>query len=87
MTGISSFSPKVAGDYKVQVYRDEKNIKGSPFPVTVHDNELAHASKVKISGALEKAIANESNVLNIDVSEAGKYRYVENTFKNKPNKL
>ncbi|XP_063444322.1 filamin-A-like isoform X4 [Mytilus trossulus] len=68
---ISSFSPKEAGDFKVQVYRDEKNIKGSPFPVTVHDNELAHASKVKISGAIEKAIANESNVLNIDVSDAG----------------
>jgi hypothetical protein len=44
--GVSSFSPKTAGDYSVQVYRDEKNIKGSPFPVSVKDSDIAHAGKI-----------------------------------------
>lgn len=68
---VSSFSPKVAGEYAVQVYRDERNIKGSPFRVTVKDTDIAHAGKVNISGALTSAIANESNVIAIDASQAG----------------
>lgn len=68
---VSSFSPKTAGDYSVQVYRDEKNIKGSPFPVSVKDSDIAHAGKVHINGALTSAVANESNNIAIDAADAG----------------
>lgn len=59
----------------MQVYRDEKNIKGSPFNVSVSDKDIANAGKVKVTGATEKAVANESNVLNIDASEAGRSHF------------
>jgi hypothetical protein len=52
----------------VQVYRDEKNIKGSPFPVSVKDSDIAHAGKIHINGALTSAIANESNNIAIDAA-------------------
>jgi len=66
----------------VQVYRDEKNIKGSPFPVSVKDSDIAHAGKVHINGALTSAIANESNHISIDATDAGRLKYVK-TNKNK----
>jgi hypothetical protein len=61
----------------VQVYRDEKNIKGSPFPVSVKDSDIAHAGKVHINGALTSAIANESNNIAIDAADAGRLKYVK----------
>lgn len=66
----------------MQVYRDEKNIKGSPFPVSVKDSDIAHAGKVHINGALTSAVANESNNIAIDAADAGRLKYV-NAINNK----
>lgn len=63
----------------MQVYRDEKNVKGSPFPVSVKDSDIAHAGKVRVTGALNTAIANESNNIAIEAGDAGRLTYVKTT--------
>lgn len=70
--GVGSFAPKSTGDYAIHISRDEKPIKGSPFHIKVGDKELAHASKVKVSGPTTKAKANEPNILELDCSDAGR---------------
>lgn len=70
--GVGSFAPKSTGDYAIHISRDEKPIKGSPFHIKVGDKELAHASKVKVSGPTTKAKANEPNILELDCSKAGR---------------
>lgn len=68
---IASFSPTKTGKHQVHVIRQDKNIKGSPFNINVSDKEMAHASKVRVSGPTTEAKANSSNVLTIDTSDAG----------------
>ncbi|KAL3876827.1 hypothetical protein ACJMK2_034617 [Sinanodonta woodiana] len=69
--GIAAFAPREKGEYQVQIYRDEKQIKGSPFSIKVGEHEIAHASKVNISGKISDAIANEANYFTIDANGAG----------------
>ncbi|XP_069125189.1 filamin-A-like isoform X3 [Argopecten irradians] len=69
--GLASFTPRQKGEYKVQVFRNEKHIKGSPFSINVGDSEIAHASKVKVTGPTTEALANQTNILKIDTSNAG----------------
>ena len=71
-SGVASFIPRVTGNYNINVFREEKAIKGSPFQIQIGDKEIAHAAKVKVEGATGKAVANESNYLNIDCNDAGK---------------
>ncbi|XP_050390221.1 filamin-A [Patella vulgata] len=69
--GIASFNPKKKGAYKVNIYHDEKPIKGSPYTIDVGDKELGHAAKVHVTGAVTDASANSPNTLEIDTSNAG----------------
>ena len=71
---MASFQPKEKGVYAINVVRsaDEKHVKGSPFKVNVGDNELAHASKVHVTGQTSDASANSSNYFTVDTSGAGK---------------
>jgi len=68
---IASFTPKVKGNYVVNVMRNEKHIKNSPFKIAVGDKEVGHAGGCKVSGATSEAMANFSNVLDIDTSGCG----------------
>ena len=45
-----SFIPRETGDHLVNVYRDGKHIKNSPFRIHVGSSEIGDASKVKIFG-------------------------------------
>lgn len=69
--GIAGFTPKVKGDYKVEVTQQDKPIQGSPFKVSVNDNNVCNASKVKLTGNLNDAKANQWNELHFDLSAAG----------------
>ena len=61
------------GNYQCNIFRDEKHIKGSPFSINVGDKELAHASKVVVSGQTAEAKANTTNYVTIDTSGTGLY--------------
>ncbi|XP_052265611.1 filamin-A-like isoform X1 [Dreissena polymorpha] len=70
--GIASFTPKEKGNYAVNVHTSsEKHIKGSPFNIAVGDKEMAHASKVTVSGNLNSANANSENHIVIDTNGSG----------------
>lgn len=69
--GIASFAPKEKGTYSLSIYRDEKQIKGSPFSIKVGDGEMAHAAKVQIIGKTSEAQANTHNEFLIDTTGAG----------------
>ncbi|KAL8592277.1 hypothetical protein ACOMHN_036911 [Nucella lapillus] len=69
--GIASFNPRSKGEYKVNVMRHEKHIKGSPFKVNVGNTEMGHAAGCKVTGAIDKATANKPNELIIDTTSAG----------------
>lgn len=45
-----SFIPRETGDHLVNVYRDGKHIKNSPFRIHVASSEIGDASKVRASG-------------------------------------
>lgn len=75
-SGIAAFAPREKGEYQVQIYRDEKQIKGSPFSIKVGEHEIAHAAKVNISGKTSEAIANEANYFTIDANGAGIITYL-----------
>lgn len=45
-----SFIPREMGDHLVNVYRDGKHIKNSPFRIHVGSTEIGDASKVKVFG-------------------------------------
>ncbi|XP_025077978.1 filamin-A-like isoform X3 [Pomacea canaliculata] len=69
--GIASFNPRQKGEYKVCVMRNEKHIKNSPFRLQIGDKELGHAAGCKVSGAIDKSIANHPNTVEIDTTNAG----------------
>lgn len=71
--GIASFNPRQKGEYKVCVMRNEKHIKNSPFRLQIGDKELGHAAGCKVSGAIDKSIANHPNTVEIDTTNAGKF--------------
>lgn len=68
---ISSFQPKAKGAYTVEVSQDGKAITGSPFKITIDDHHVCSASKVKVSGAIKDATANEWNEVTLHIDEAG----------------
>lgn len=68
---MASFNPREKGAYTVYVCSNEKNIKGSPFTINVGDKELAHAAKVKVSGATSEATANNGNEIIVDTTDSG----------------
>lgn len=45
-----SFIPREMGDHLVNVYRDGKHIKNSPFRIHVGSSEIGDATKVKVFG-------------------------------------
>ena len=71
IAALTSFSPRETGDYSVNIYCDEKHIKGSPVKIPVGANDVGKAAKVKVKGATNKANANSPNTLVIDTSAAG----------------
>lgn len=69
--GIASFQPKQKGAYTVDVSQDGKPIAGSPFKITINDQHICSAHKVKISGSYKEAVANKWNDVNINIADAG----------------
>ncbi|KAL4224418.1 hypothetical protein ACF0H5_017870 [Mactra antiquata] len=71
-----SFSPEEAGSHVVSVMygKHGKNIPGSPFKVTIQQEELAinHSGNVKVSGdGIKEGITNQPNEFILDTREAG----------------
>ncbi len=67
-----SFIPKEIGDHLVNVYRDGKHIKNSPFRVQVGSSEIGDASKVKVFGrGLQDGYANQTNDFTVITRDAG----------------
>jgi len=66
-----TYTTKVAGDYKIHIRYQDKNIPGSPFKTKILGDAKASVSKVKISGAIKEAKINESNQIIVDAREAG----------------
>jgi len=69
--GIASFQPKQKGTYTVEVSQDGKPITGSPFKITINDQHLCSAHKVKVSGSHKEATANKWNDVHINIADAG----------------
>ncbi|GFS01516.1 filamin-A [Elysia marginata] len=69
--GIAYFTPRSKGEYQVNVLRQEKHIKNSPFKIAVGDKELGHAAGCTVRGATASAIANASNDLIVDCTNGG----------------
>ena len=70
--GVVGFQPKKKGTYAIEVIQDGRPMDGSPFKVEVGENQVCHAAKVQISGAVSSALANRWNELQLNISEAGK---------------
>lgn len=69
--GIAYFTPRTKGEYQVNVLRQEKHIKNSPFKIAVGDKELGHAAGCTVKGATSSAIANATNELIVDCTNGG----------------
>lgn len=70
---MTSFTPKVKGAYEVAVTQDGKAIPGSPFKITVNDNEINSPAKVKVTGdGLKSPKAQQWNPVNIDLTHGGR---------------
>jgi hypothetical protein len=70
---LTSFTPKVKGVYEVAVTQDGKAIPGSPFKITVNDNEINSPAKVKVTGdGIKSPKAQQWNPVNIDLTHGGK---------------
>lgn len=69
-----SFTPREVGVHLVYVYGIGNQMQNSPFKITVGENELGNASKVKVLGpGLEKCMANELSEFVVDNKDAGMY--------------
>ncbi|ESN97587.1 hypothetical protein HELRODRAFT_178024 [Helobdella robusta] len=68
---IASFQPKQKGSYKIDVTQEGKPIKGSPFTISVNDQHVCAAGRVRLHGATSEATANTWNEIQIDISQAG----------------
>jgi len=67
-----SFIPREMGDHLVNVYRDGKHIKNSPFRIHVGSSEIGDASKVKVFGkGLHEGHANHTNEFTVVTRDAG----------------
>ncbi|CAM4756036.1 unnamed protein product [Rotaria magnacalcarata] len=67
-----SFIPKEIGDHLVNVYRDGKHIKNSPFRIHVGSSEIGDATKVKVFGrGLKEGYANQVNDFTVVTRDAG----------------
>lgn len=66
-----SFTPRETGEHVVSVKRMGKQIKNSPFKITVSEKEVGNAKKVKVSGALSEAKTHTDNMFIIDARDAG----------------
>lgn len=68
---LGSFEPTKSGSYSVEVQRDGDPYPGSPFQIKVTEGQLPNPAKVKATGSIEKALANEWNELKVNLSDAG----------------
>ncbi|CAF0854285.1 unnamed protein product, partial [Didymodactylos carnosus] len=67
-----SFIPKEMGDHLVNVYRDGRHIKNSPFRIHVGSSEIGDASKVRVFGrGLQEGYANQTNDFTVITRDAG----------------
>ncbi|CAF1103836.1 unnamed protein product, partial [Adineta ricciae] len=67
-----SFIPREVGDHLVNVYREGKHIKNSPFRIHVGSSEIGDASKVKVFGrGLQEGYANQTNEFTVITRDAG----------------
>lgn len=69
--GIGSFETAKSGTYSVDVQHDGDPYSGSPFQVRISEAQVANAAKVKATGSIEKALANEWNEIRLGATEAG----------------
>lgn len=73
--GIASFTPKTSGHYAVEVTQDGNRYPGSPFKIDVSMTDVSSAAKVKATGAVDKAAAQEWNAVKLDISHAGELSF------------
>ena len=69
--GIASFQPKQKGVYEVAVTQGGHAIAGSPFKITINDQHVCSAHKVKVTGQLKDPVANKWNDVTLNIGEAG----------------
>lgn len=69
--GVAGFQPKKKGTYAIEVKQEGRAITGSPFKVEVGDQQVCHAAKVHVSGAVQTATANKWNELLLNITDAG----------------
>ncbi|XP_045539697.1 filamin-A isoform X2 [Papilio machaon] len=67
-----SFTPREAGQHVVSVKKMGVHIQNSPFNITVLDQEVGDAKKVKVSGtALKEGKTHSENTFTVDTRNAG----------------
>ncbi|CAG9796186.1 unnamed protein product [Diatraea saccharalis] len=67
-----SFTPREAGQHIVSVKKMGVHIQNSPFNITVQDQEVGDAKKVKVSGtALKEGKTHGDNTFTVDTRNAG----------------
>lgn len=67
-----SFTPRESGEHTVSVKRLGRQIKNSPFKITVTEKEVGNAKKVRTSGnTLKEAKTHFDNEFMIDTRDAG----------------
>jgi len=71
MLGIASFQPKAKGMYTVEVKQDGKAIPGSPFKINIDDHHVTSGQKVKVTGHIKDAMANQWNDVTVNIADAG----------------
>ncbi|XP_041983956.1 filamin-A isoform X2 [Aricia agestis] len=67
-----SFTPREAGQHTVSVKKMGVHIQNSPFNITVQDQEVGDAKKVKVAGAaLKEGKTQGENTFTVDTRNAG----------------
>ncbi|XP_077288886.1 filamin A protein cher isoform X3 [Arctopsyche grandis] len=67
-----SFTPREVGEHTVSVKKMGKHITNSPFRITVGEQEVGDAKKVKVSGqALQEGKTKIDNTFSVDTKNAG----------------
>lgn len=67
-----SFTPREIGEHTVSVKKMGKHITNSPFRITVGEQEVGDAKKVKVSGAaLREGKTHTDNAFSVDTKNAG----------------
>lgn len=68
---LTNFKPRLSGKYVVDVIKNGHKFQNSPYEIKVKDDDLCDPTKVKVSGKVKDALANQNSKLVLDISKAG----------------